>query len=281
MRSAPATRVVIITPTRELAVQARSLHTRSSVLCARMLAFRTPLTPHLPASRSAHPPQIAQMGERLAQFTDIRIALVVGGLSLGVQAAALRTRPEIVVATPGRLIDHLRNTQSFGLDDLAALVLDEADRLLELGFADELAELLRLCPARRQTLLFSATLTPAVERLAALSLQSPARLSADGLGAAPATLTQEIVRVRPGASGDKEAIVLSLLTRAFAKDRVIAFARTKARAHRLKVVAGLVGIAAAELHGDMTQAQRLAVRVHACMHLCDAPFAFCLVCVLC
>lgn len=81
--------------------------------------------------------QIAQMGERLAQFTDIRIALVVGGLSLSVQAAALRARPEVVVATPGRLIDHLRNTHSFSLDELGALVMDEADRLLELGFSDE------------------------------------------------------------------------------------------------------------------------------------------------
>ena len=111
---------------------------------------------------------------------------------------------------------------------------------------------------RRQTLLFSATLTPAVEQLAALSLQQPARLSADGMGAAPATLTQEIVRVRPAAAGDKEAIVMTLLSRTFANQRVIVFARTKARAHRLKVIAGLVGLAAAELHGDMTQAQRLA-----------------------
>ena len=124
----------------------------------------------------------------------------------------------------------------------------------------QLAELLRLCPKRRQTLLFSATLTPEVERLAALSLQSPARLSADGLGAAPSTLTQEIVRVRPGAAGDKEAIVMALLSRAFANQRAIVFARTKARAHRLKIIAGLVGIRAAELHGDMTQTQRLAVR---------------------
>ena len=122
----------------------------------------------------------------------------------------------------------------------------------------QIAELLRLCPVRRQTLLFSATLTPAVEQLAALSLQQPARLSADGIGAAPATLTQEIVRVRPAAAGDKEAIVMTLLSRTFANQRVIVFARTKARAHRMKVIAGLVGMPAAELHGDMTQAQRLA-----------------------
>ena len=217
-----ATRVAVLTPTRELAVQ------------------------------------IAAMSEKLAQFTDIRVACVVGGLSLGVQAASLRSRPEVVVATPGRLIDHLRNTQSFSMDDLAALVLDEADRLLEMGFSDELSELLRLCPTRRQTLLFSATLSPGVERLAALCLRQPARLSADTLGAAPQSLTQQVVRVRPGQAGSKDAMVLCLLTRAFARQRCIVFARTRQRCHRFKILCGLLSLPACELHGNMTQAQRLA-----------------------
>ena len=221
-RGPPATRVLVLTPTRELAVQ------------------------------------IGQMSERLAQFTSVRVALVVGGVSLNTQAAELRARPEVVVATPGRLIDHLRNTQSFSLDDLAALVLDEADRLLELGFSEELRELLRLCPRRRQTLLFSATLSPAVEQLASLSLQQPARLSADGLGAAPASLTQQVVRVRGCHQADKEAIGLCLLTRAFKAQRCIVFTRTKRKAHRFKVLCGLLGLSACELHGDMTQAQRFA-----------------------
>jgi ATP-dependent RNA helicase DDX27 len=221
-RGVAATRVAVLTPTRELAVQ------------------------------------IAAMAEKLAQFTDIRVACVVGGLSLSTQAAALRSRPEVVVATPGRLIDHLRNSQSFALDDLAALVLDEADRLLEMGFSDELAELLRLCPTRRQTLLFSATLSAGVERLAALCLRQPARLSADTLGAAPRSLTQQVVRVRPGSSGHKDAMVLCLLTRAFARQRCIVFARTRQRCHRFKILCGLLSLPACELHGNLTQAQRLA-----------------------
>jgi hypothetical protein len=81
--------------------------------------------------------QVHSMIEKLAQHTDITAALAVGGLSLQAQAAALRRGPEIVVATPGRAIDHLRNTAAFGLEDLAVLVLDEADRLLEMGFQDE------------------------------------------------------------------------------------------------------------------------------------------------
>lgn len=81
--------------------------------------------------------QIHSMIQKLAQFTDIDAALIVGGLSLQAQAAALRAGPAIVVATPGRIIDHVRNSQGFGLEDLSILVLDEADRLLEMGFKEE------------------------------------------------------------------------------------------------------------------------------------------------
>ena len=197
------------------------------------------------------------MTERLAQFTSMRAALVVGGLSANVQAASLRTRPEIVVATPGRLIDHVRNSHGVGLEDLAALVLDEADRLLEMGFLEEIREIVRHCPKRRQTLLFSATLTSGVEDLAEFSMRKPARLSADQIGTTPGTLTEEVLRLRPGAAAMKEAHLLALVTRTFTK-RVIIFSRTKQQAHRLKIILGLSGIRAAELHGDLTQTMRLA-----------------------
>nr|XP_023880428.1 DEAD-box ATP-dependent RNA helicase 28-like [Quercus suber] len=109
--------------------------------------------------------KVHSMIEKLAQFTDIRCCLVVGGLSTKVQEAALRSMPDIVVATPGRMIDHLRNSMSVDLEDLAVLILDEADRLLELGFSAEIRELVRLCPKRRQTMLFSATMTEEVDEL--------------------------------------------------------------------------------------------------------------------
>ena len=201
--------------------------------------------------------QVHSMTERLAQFTSVRAALVVGGLSANVQAASLRTRPEIVIATPGRLIDHVRNTHSVGLEDLAALVLDEADRLLEMGFLEEIREIVRHCPRRRQTLLFSATLTSGVEDLAEFSMKNPARLSADQIGTTPGTLTEEVLRLRPGAAANKEAHLLALVCRTFTK-RVIVFARTKQQAHRLKIITGLSGLKTAELHGDLTQTMRLA-----------------------
>ena len=220
-RPVAATHVLVLVPTRELAVQ------------------------------------VHQMTERLAQFTSVRAALVVGGLSANVQAAALRTRPEIVVATPGRLIDHVRNTHSVGLEDLAALVLDEADRLLEMGFLEEIKEIVRHCPRRRQTMLFSATLTSGVEDLADFSMKNPARLSADQIGSTPGTLTEEVLRLRPGAVAMKEAHLLAVLTRTFTK-RCIVFSRTKQQAPRLKIIMGLFGIKTAELHGDLTQTMRLA-----------------------
>ena len=203
--------------------------------------------------------QVHSMIERLAQFTDVRAALVVGGLSSNAQAAALRTGPEIVVGTPGRVIDHLRNSQGFGLEDLATLVLDEADRLLEMGFKDEIHEIVKLAPEQRQTLLFSATMTEQVKDLIDLSLRHPVRLAADESAAVPKALTQEVLRLKGKASLKKEATLLAMVSRSF-KDsgRVIIFFSTKQKAHRAKILFGLAELPmAVELHGDMTQAARL------------------------
>ncbi|KAF3452509.1 hypothetical protein FNV43_RR02942 [Rhamnella rubrinervis] len=215
-----AIRVLILTPTRELAVQVHS------------------------------------MVEKLAQFTDIRCCLIVGGLSSKMQEAALRSMPDIVVATPGRMIDHLRNSMSVDLEDLAVLILDEADRLLELGFSAEIHELVRLCPRRRQTMLFSATMTEEVDELVKLSLTKPLRLSADPSTKRPAKLTEEVVRVRRMREVNQEAVLLALCSKTFTS-KVIIFSGTKEAAHRLKILFGLAGFKAAELHGNLTQVQRL------------------------
>ncbi|KAI3724128.1 hypothetical protein L2E82_35895 [Cichorium intybus] len=217
----PAIRVLILTPTRELAVQIHS------------------------------------MIGKLAQFiTDIRCCLVLGGLSTKAQESALRSLPDIVVATPGRMIDHLRNSMSVDLDDLAVLILDEADRLLELGFDAEIRELVRLCPKRRQTMLFSATMTEQVDELIKLLLNKPLRLSADPTTKRPSTLTEEVVRIRRMREGNQEAVLLALCSKTFTS-KVIIFSGTKQAAHRLKILFGLAGFKAAELHGNLTQAQRL------------------------
>jgi ATP-dependent RNA helicase DDX27 len=229
------TRGLILTPTRELAAQ-----------CLGMMTA-------------------------MGKFTNLRAALIVGGAkNIASQATELRTRPDIVIATPGRLLDHLTNSSGVDLDDLEFLVLDEADRLLDLGFQDEIHEIVKSCPAERQTLLFSATMGTKVDELIKLSLKRPVRIhitgknndaksdNIDSRGVEVANrLEQEFVRVRAGNEGvNREAMLLSLLTRTFTS-RVIVFFDTKAEAHRLMILCGLCGIKSSELHGNLTQTQRL------------------------
>jgi ATP-dependent RNA helicase DDX27 len=159
-KKAAATRCLILVPTRELAVQC------------------------------------FEVGKKLSAHTDVRFALIAGGLSLKAQESTLRTRPDVVIATPGRLIDHLRNSMSFNLDALDILVLDEADRMLSEGFTDELTEIVRSCPTSRQTMLFSATMTDSIDELVRMSLDKPVRLFVDPKRTTARGLVQEFVRVR-------------------------------------------------------------------------------------
>ena len=122
-KSMAATRVLILVPTRELGSQCHAVATQ------------------------------------LAEFTSIQTCLCVGGLSNKIQEAELRKKPDIVIATPGRLIDHIHNSKSFSLDAIEILIMDEADRMLEDGFAAELDEIIKNTPKKRQTMLFSATMT--------------------------------------------------------------------------------------------------------------------------
>ncbi|CAH0517251.1 unnamed protein product [Peronospora belbahrii] len=219
-RRVQSTRVMIICPVRELATQCQA------------------------------------MFEQLARFTDITISLAVGGLPLKAQEAELRNRPDVVVCTPGRMIDHLRNSKSVHMDDLEILVLDEADRLLELGFTEEVLELVRMCPVQRQTMLFSATMTSKVDQLVDLSMKRPVRISTDPLFDMAKHLVQEFVRIRPNREDDREAILLALCTRTF-RTNTIVFMETKSHAHRMMIIFGLAGIKAAELHGNLVQRERL------------------------
>ncbi|KAI9779508.1 MAG: nucleolar DEAD-box protein required for synthesis of 60S ribosomal subunit [Geoglossum umbratile] len=213
-------RVVILAPTRELAIQCHS------VAC------------------------------KLASFTDIKFCLAVGGLSLKIQEAELRLRPDVIIATPGRFIDHMRNSPSFTVDTLEILVLDEADRMLEDGFADELNEILTTIPKSRQTMLFSATMTDSVDKLIRVGLNRPVRLMIDAKRQTVATLVQEFVRIRPGRE-DKRLGYLLLLCEGVYTERTIVFFRQKKEAHRARIVFGLCGLSATELHGSMSQEQRI------------------------
>ena len=205
--------------------------------------------------------QCAAMTEQLGKYADIRCALVVGGLSMAAQEQALKQRPDVILATPGRLIDHMRNTASVHLDELEVLVLDEADRLLELGFVDELREIVRQCPRQRQTLLFSATLNASIGDLVLLSLNQPVRVTVDPLDSVVERLTQEFVRIKQKSSAEaemreREAVVLALCQRSF-KQRVLVFCQSKEECHRLLLLFSFFQLRAAELQGNLTQAQRM------------------------
>jgi ATP-dependent RNA helicase DDX27 len=179
---------------------------------------------------------------------------LIGGLSVKKQEATLRTRPDIIVATPGRLIDHIRNTPSFTLDALDILVLDEADRMLDDGFHDELTEIVKACPQSRQTMLFSATMTETVNELVKLSLNNPVKLFVDPKNTTAKGLVQEFVRVRAEKESERSAILLALCKKSFRR-KVIIFVRSKRLAHQLCITFGLLGLSCGELHGDLTQDQ--------------------------
>lgn len=128
--------------------------------------------------------------------------------------------------------------------------------MLEDGFADELNEIVKSCPKSRQTMLFSATMTDNVDQLIRMSLNHPVRLFVDRSNQAATRLVQEFVRIRAHKEADRSAVLVSLCRRTF-KSKVIIFFRSKVAAHQMKILFGLLGLRAAELHGNLTQEQRL------------------------
>lgn len=219
----PTTRVLVLVPTRELAIQ------------------------------------VFQVSKRLAKYTSVEMCLVAGGLDVRAQEAALRMGLDVVIATPGRLIDHLHNSPNFSLLDIEVLVLDEADRMLEEQFMEQLSEIIKLCARNRQTMLFSATLSPAVEDLARLSLDKPVKLFVNENTDVALNLRQEFVRIRGGNEEEdslREAMVAALVTRNFS-ERTIIFVRTKHECERLCILLALLGLKTGQLHGGLNQVQRV------------------------
>ncbi|XP_072389207.1 probable ATP-dependent RNA helicase DDX27 [Diabrotica undecimpunctata] len=200
--------------------------------------------------------QVYQVTKQICQFSDIQVGLAVGGLDLKTQENILRKNPDIVIATPGRLIDHLKSTPTFSLDSIEVLILDEADRMLDEYFAEQMNEIIKQCSRKRQTMLFSATMTEEVESLAAVSLTKPVRLFVDSNRDVAFNLRQEFVRIRSDKETDREPILAALVCRTF-REHCMVFVQTKKQAHRLHIVLGLLGLKVAELHGNLTQPQRL------------------------
>lgn len=197
--------------------------------------------------------QIAEQFEALGGGIGVRCAVIVGGMAMMEQAVALSKKPHVVVATPGRLIDHLENTKGFSLRSLKYLVLDEADRLLDMDFGPVIDKILKTVPKQRHTYLFSATMTSKVEKLQRASLSAPARVSVSSKYQTVSTLIQRFLLV-PFVHKDT---YLVYLVNECAGQTVLVFARTVVETNRLALLLRELGFRAIPLNGEMSQSARL------------------------
>ena len=211
-----ALRVLVLTPTRELCIQVEE-------------SFRVYGAPR-----------------------PIRSTAIYGGVGFDQQVRRLRLGPDIVVATPGRLLDHV-SQRTIDLTRIEMLVLDEADRMLDMGFIHDVRRILGLLPAARQTLMFSATFSPAITRLASDFQREPARVQATPRNTAPDLVHQVVLPV----DRERKRELLSQLIRSGRIDQALVFTRTKHGANRLAQQLERDGIAATAIHGNKSQGQRV------------------------
>ena len=209
------TRALVLTPTRELAAQIHA---------------------HL---------------EELAVHTPLTGASVFGGVGMGPQEHAFRSGVDVIIATPGRLLDHFRHSYA-RLAGLEVLVLDEADRMLDMGFLPDIRRILKHIPAKRQTLFFSATMPREILGLAKEMLHDPATVNLERKSAPAVGITQAVY---PVARELKSALLLELLKRDIIADAIV-FTRTKHRANRLALYLERYAIPTAKIHGNRSQGQR-------------------------
>jgi len=191
--------------------------------------------------------------DALAVHTPVTGAAVYGGVGMGPQEHAFRSGVDIIIATPGRLLDHMRSAYA-RLEHIEHLVLDEADRMLDMGFLPEIRKILAHLPARRQTLFFSATIPPPIAALAKDMLRHPASIQTERQAAPASGITQAVYPVRQEL---KPALIVHLLTGKTMTQALI-FTRTKHRANRLADYLVRQGVAAERIHGNRSQAQRTA-----------------------
>ncbi|KAL2240270.1 DEAD-box ATP-dependent RNA helicase 10 [Sesamum indicum] len=197
--------------------------------------------------------QIAEQFEALGSGIGVKCAVLVGGVDQVQQSIALGKRPHIVVATPGRLIDHLSNTKGFSLRTLKYLVLDEADRLLNEDFEKAIDELLNVIPRDRRTYLFSATMTKKVKKLQRACLKNPVKIEAASKYSTVDTLKQQY-RFVPAKY--KECYLVYILTEMSGSTSMV-FTRTCDATTLLAYILRNLGFRAIPINGHMTQSKRL------------------------
>ena len=189
----------------------------------------------------------------IAVHTPVTAAAVYGGVGMGPQEHAFRSGVDVIIATPGRLLDHFKASYA-KLPGIEYLVLDEADRMLDMGFLPDIRRVLKHIPARRQTLFFSATMPPPIVKLTHELLNEPATIALQRKAAPAVGITQAIY---PVPQDLKSLLMIELLKRGDI-DEVLVFTRTKHRADRLTKALVKNGIQAERIHGNRSQAQRTA-----------------------
>ena len=194
-----------------------------------------------------------QVNEALLNLTPIfkmKTAVLIGGESLQPQVAALRNNPRIIIATPGRLIDHI-GQQHIRLDDVVILVLDEADRMLDMGFAPQIERILKFIPRERQTMLFSATMPASIVKIASSYMHLPVRTEIAPQGTAAELVSQELFIV----SKELKAKLLGTVLKQYSGS-VLLFMRTRRGARKITTTLRSMGHSAAEIHADRSLSQR-------------------------
>jgi ATP-dependent RNA helicase RhlE len=197
--------------------------------------------------------QILTALDAMAVHTPITAAAIYGGVGMAPQEHAMRAGVDVLIATPGRLLDHLSAPYA-NLRNIEFLVLDEADRMLDMGFLPDVKRILRMVPAKRQTLLFSATMPPAIAALTREMLRNPLMIDLGRRSLPAVGITQAVYPVKQDLKKD---LLLALLERG-EMDQALVFTRTKHRANRLAEQLVKRGIKAERIHGNRSQGQRTA-----------------------
>lgn len=198
--------------------------------------------------------QVSEEIGKLSRFKGLRSLAIYGGQDIGRQIRGLKKKPQIIIGTPGRLLDHI-NRKTIRLDDVQTVVLDEADEMLDMGFMEDIQTILKLVPEERQTMLFSATMPPNIQRLAKQFLNNPQHVSVIPKQISAPLIDQAYIEVPERQKFE----ALSRLIDMESPELAIVFGRTKRRVDELSEALQKRGYSADGLHGDLSQNQRDAV----------------------
>jgi len=197
--------------------------------------------------------QISEQFEALGSIIGVHCTVLIGGVDMMQQAISLSKKPHIIVCSPGRLVDHLENTKGFNLRNIKFLVLDEADRLLNLDFEEAITKVLKVIPKERTTFLFSATMTSKVDKLQRASLTHPVKVEVSSKYSTVDTLLQHYIFIP---SRHKDCYLTYILNE-LSGNSFIVFTNTQSNSQRLALMLRNLGFSAIPLYGSMSQPRRL------------------------